>query len=154
MKIYIQQVDGVWSHSQHREDFESLSKEEYNMLGWYDLEPTPSPPVDINAFTTKEIYLDAENIARYRWSVTQRTGDDLARATSEKWHMVRTARTEMLSNTDFTQVADAPITTEKRAEWTTYRQALRDLTSQTDPFNITWPTSPDGRVTQIGIARA
>jgi len=50
-------------------------------------------------------------------------------------------------------VADAPITAEKRAEWVAYRQALRDLTTQTDPFNITWPASPDGRVTQIGIAR-
>ena len=26
----------------------------------------------------------------------------------------------------------------------TYRQALRDITNQSDPFDITWPTKPDG----------
>jgi len=59
----------------------------------------------------------------------------------------------MLANSDFTQVADAPITAEKRAEWVAYRQALRDLTLQADPFNVIWPVSPDGRVTQIGVVR-
>ena len=28
-------------------------------------------------------------------------------------------------------------------DWTTYRQALRDITEQADPFDITWPTKPD-----------
>lgn len=27
-------------------------------------------------------------------------------------------------------------------EWATYQQALRDITTQNDPFNITWPTPP------------
>jgi hypothetical protein len=153
MKIYIQQIDGVWGHSQFREDFESLPKEEYNAQGWYDFQPTPQPQVDTNAFTSKETYLDEENIARYRWTVTQKTGDELAQATREKWLMIRHDRTIMLSNSDFTQVADAPMTSEKRTEWATYRQALRDITTQTDPYNITWPASPDGRVTQIGVVR-
>ena len=26
----------------------------------------------------------------------------------------------------------------------TYRQALRDITDQSDPFDITWPAKPDG----------
>jgi len=153
MKIYIQQIDGAWTHIQHREDFESLPKEEYNAQGWYDFEPTPQPQVDLNAYTTYEVYLDSENIARYRWTVTQKTGDDLSQAINEKWLLVRAERTRTLSISDFTQISDAPVTSEKRVEWATYRQALRDLTTQTDPFNIAWPTSPDGRVTQIGIIR-
>ena len=30
----------------------------------------------------------------------------------------------------------------KRGEWETYRQELRDITTQPDPFNITWPSIP------------
>jgi hypothetical protein len=30
----------------------------------------------------------------------------------------------------------------RAAEWSAYRQALRDVTTQTDPFSITWPTKP------------
>ena len=31
-----------------------------------------------------------------------------------------------------------------RLDMTVYRQALRDITNQSDPFDITWPTKPDG----------
>lgn len=153
MKLYIQQIDGVWGHTQFRDDFESMTKEAYNARGWYDLEPTPQPEVDINVVCTYEIYLDDQNIARYRWTQTPKTGDALVQATKEKWRIVRFDRNDLLSKSDFTQLADAPITAEKRAEWVTYRQALRDITTQADPFNITWPVSPAGRVTQIGVVR-
>jgi len=153
MKLYIQQVDGVWGHSQFRDDFANTPKADYNAQGWYDFEPTPAPQIDLNAYTTKEVYLDAENVARYRWTVTLKTGSDLAQAVRDKWLITRADRNIMLTQSDFTQVADAPMTAEKRAEWATYRQALRDITTQADPFNIVWPTSPDGRVAQIGVAR-
>lgn len=28
-------------------------------------------------------------------------------------------------------------------DWCDYRQALRDITNQPDPFNIVWPTKPE-----------
>jgi hypothetical protein len=154
MKLYIQQINGAWGYSHYREDFVNMPKAEYNAQGWYDFEPTPQPAVDLRSFTTYTVYLDPDNVARYRWTVTMKTGDELAQAIRDKWLMVRTERTAMLASSDFTQIADAPVTAEKRAEWATYRQALRDITYQTDPFSIIWPNSPDGRVTQIGVARA
>lgn len=153
MKLYIQQIDGAWCNTQFREDFVNMPKAEYNAQGWYDLEPTPSPPGELNIINTHEVYLDSENIARYRWTTTMKTGEALAQAIRDKWIVIRVERTQMLTQSDFTQVADSPMTAEKRAEWAAYRQALRDLTTQTDPFNIVWPMSPDGRVTQIGIVR-
>ena len=42
---------------------------------------------------------------------------------------LRSARTRELSNTDWTQVPDSPLSDSKKAEWATYRQALRDLPS-------------------------
>jgi hypothetical protein len=153
MKLYIQQSNGVWGDTRFREDFINMPKEDYNAQGWYDLEPTGSPAIDFNQILTREVYLDSDNIAHYNWVVTLKTGDELSIAIRDKWRMIRTERTQMLASTDFTQVADCPITAEKRAEWATYRQALRDITTQADPFNLTWPASPDGRVIQIGVAR-
>ena len=50
---------------------------------------------------------------------------------------LRTHRNELLAASDWTQVADAPV---DKAAWATYRQALRDIPSQTDfPWNTTWP---------------
>jgi len=36
-------------------------------------------------------------------------------------------RFNLLQNSDWTQLPDVQMTAEKRAEWATYRQALRDL---------------------------
>lgn len=53
---------------------------------------------------------------------------------------MRKQRNEKLSECDWTQVADAPV---DKAVWATYRQALRDVTTQTGfPWTITWPESP------------
>jgi hypothetical protein len=52
----------------------------------------------------------------------------------------RFKRNQLLNNSDWTQVADAPV---DKAVWATYRQALRDLTAQAGfPQNITWPDEP------------
>ena len=53
---------------------------------------------------------------------------------------VRNSRTEMLKDCDWTQIADS---TADKAVWATYRQALRDITTQSGfPWTITWPESP------------
>jgi len=53
---------------------------------------------------------------------------------------VRKQRNEKLSECDWTQVTDAPVDKET---WATYRQALRDVTSQEGfPWTITWPDAP------------
>ena len=56
---------------------------------------------------------------------------------------LRTVRDGKLDSSDWTQIADAPLTDSKKAEWVTYRQALRDLpATASDPSNPTWPTEP------------
>ena len=52
----------------------------------------------------------------------------------------RLVRDHLLSASDWTQVADAPV---DAAAWATYRQALRDIPQQEGfPENITWPEAP------------
>lgn len=60
--------------------------------------------------------------------------------------VVRTIRNGLLEDSDWTQSPDSPLTTEKKTEWATYRQALRDVpatnSSVTDIDSVVWPTKP------------
>ena len=56
---------------------------------------------------------------------------------------LRELRSRYLAETDWTQIADNGLTNEKRMEWQTYRQALRDITdSYTSLDDVVWPTKP------------
>jgi len=55
---------------------------------------------------------------------------------------LRKRRNELLLSCDYTQLPDSPLTDEKKQEWATYRQALRDLPTTENPSNITWPNCP------------
>tara|TARA_B100000282_G_C31723497_1_gene487215 strand:- start:464 stop:739 length:276 start_codon:yes stop_codon:yes gene_type:complete len=68
---------------------------------------------------------------------------------------LRTERDKLLVESDWTQSPDSPLTDEKKKEWATYRQSLRDMTKtySTVPLDkkgymdwekVTWPTAPKG----------
>ena len=59
---------------------------------------------------------------------------------AEQATSVRASRKTKLAESDWTQVADAPV---DQAAWAAYRQALRDITTQAGfPWTITWPEQP------------
>jgi len=58
---------------------------------------------------------------------------------AEQWSIIRSERNRLLAECDWTQLADAPV---DPFAWITYREALRDITLQADPFNLTWPVAP------------
>jgi hypothetical protein len=59
---------------------------------------------------------------------------------AEQAKAVREQRDQKLKDSDWTQVADAPV---DKAVWATYRQALRDISTQeTFPWDIAWPDAP------------
>ena len=64
----------------------------------------------------------------------------IAAAIEKQWDTIRTERNKKLYECDWTQLPDAPVDS---VAWATYRQALRDVTSQTDPFEIVWPVKPE-----------
>ena len=59
---------------------------------------------------------------------------------------LRFERNALLTESDWTQTADSPLSDSKKAEWVTYRQALRDLpSSYTDDdeySDVVFPTPP------------
>jgi hypothetical protein len=69
--------------------------------------------------------------------VAELTEEELQSRIDSQWQVVRTQRNQLLKDSDWTQLADTPV---DKTLWATYRQELRDITTQPDPFNITWPT--------------
>lgn len=69
---------------------------------------------------------------------------------SESWKLnletlaaeVRENRNRLLAMSDWTQLPDSPLTDEKKVEWLTYRQALRDFPEIGDLENQVWPIAP------------
>ena len=57
-----------------------------------------------------------------------------------QWPVVRAERDAKLAASDWTQLPDVPLATKEA--WAVYRQALRDVTLQPDPFAIDWPVAP------------
>jgi len=66
-----------------------------------------------------------------------------AKIPDHKWNEVRGQRNRCLMVSDWTVLADSPLTTAKKNKWKTYRQSLRDITTQADPDNLDWPTAPE-----------
>ena len=55
----------------------------------------------------------------------------------------RMRRDSILKATDWTVLPDSPLSNSKKAEWQTFRQALRDIPDQAGfPANVTWPSKP------------
>jgi len=59
---------------------------------------------------------------------------------NSQWNSIKKLRNEILASLDWTQLSDVPLNTKEA--WASYRQQLRDITLQPDPFNITWPMPP------------
>lgn len=83
-------------------------------------------------FVANEEATVAEQEAAYRASIDEKVGTS-----------VRADRDQKLAASDWTQMADSPLTSEKKTEWATYRQSLRDLpTASGFPHTMTWPDEP------------
>jgi len=56
---------------------------------------------------------------------------------------LRAVRNHKLTESDWTQMADSSLTDSVKAEWVTYRTALKDITdSATSLDDVTWPEKP------------
>jgi len=75
------------------------------------------------------------------WTVRDLTAEEVASRDNAKADAVRAERNAKLAASDWTQVADAPV---DKAAWATYRQALRDISSQAGfPWVVDLPTIPE-----------
>jgi hypothetical protein len=71
--------------------------------------------------------------------VTDLSADESAAKVGAQWNVIRAERNKLLAESDWTQLPDASA---DAPAWATYRQALRDITTQANPFAIVWPERP------------
>jgi len=76
------------------------------------------------------------------YSVTDADTETINKRKEIKWSEIRSTRNTLLTESDWTQFQDSPITGSVLTDWQTYRQSLRDVTNQSDPYNISWPNKP------------
>lgn len=76
------------------------------------------------------------------WIVRDMTPAEKNEAIAAQWDVVDGERDAILYSCDWTQLPDVPLTPEQVGQWRVYRQQVRDVTNQPDPFNITWPVAP------------
>lgn len=61
----------------------------------------------------------------------------------EGWELIRSIRRYYLSASDWTQMADAPLSDNQKALWQAYRQALRDIPQvYTNYTDVVFPSIP------------
>jgi hypothetical protein len=73
----------------------------------------------------------------------QKAREEAIEASRDYWEELRSLRNRKLTQSDWTQVSDAPFAEEQKVSWQSYRQALRDLPENTeDPKNPVWPVAP------------
>lgn len=118
------------------EDISGLDLSSFNVV---TIEKVAKPSFDAKTqkITEGDPVLDSGKW-KQAWTVTSLTSDEITANNNNLWIGIRSVRDELLAECDWRACSDRTMS----EDWKTYRQALRDITTQSDPFNITWPTKP------------
>jgi len=144
MKIAIIENSIITAHGEHTEVFPNVSFPQDGLdLMWaqernaYQIQ-SDRTRLPTQKLTSVEPYI--ENGVVYDVIVENKTQDELDAETAQKANEVRSKRNMLLTQSDWTQLADAPV---DNLAWAVYRQALRDITLQAGfPFNVDFPVNP------------
>lgn len=134
-----QSLPNVWSNISN---FNTLDDNTVKGFGWL-------PYTFIEGQTGDDYIILASNFEILENEVIEhqitrlKTDEEKEQDKQNMWKIVREERNKKLSECDWTQLADSPLTNQKQTEWQIYRQSLRDITTQLNPFSIEWPTPPE-----------
>lgn len=120
-----------------------LTPEQIELFGVHQLKLV-TPPYYDPATQTREHgpALLVDGVWTQNYIVSELDPGVAAEKAEAQWEAVRAERNKLIASTDWTQLPDSPLTNVQAAAWAEYRQALRDITTQADPFNIVWPEQP------------
>ena len=116
-----------------------IGEETMTQFDLYEVGQTPKPN-DYTKNITEGTPTLIDGVYYKSWVETDATAAEISYRVENQWETIRIQRNELLTECDWTQLADIP--SETKAIWSEYRQSLRDITSQTNPFSITWPVKP------------
>ena len=145
LRIIDETINYPYSIPQLRNAFPNVSLPaeltDASLIEWdmYVVIPTPMP-TDYTKNITEGTPVLTDGVYYQNWIQTNASQSEIDYRLENQWFIIRETRNELLSECDWTQLADIP--TETKSIWSEYRQSLRDITSQTNPFSITWPVKP------------
>ena len=106
----------------------------------------PIQRLEIQQDYTKNISEDIpeliDGVWTENWIIVDATQEEIDERLTNKWWEVRDERNARLNSSDWTQITDSPLTEEQKNAWRQYRQELRDITNQANPFEIIFPVQP------------
>lgn len=106
------------------------------VISWEDFDRETENLVTVEPYVKDSKVYTCLKVAKTEQEVQEYTNSQKLAAENQ----VRFQRNQLLKDSDWTQVADAPV---DKTAWATYRQALRDITSQEGfPFSVVFPTPP------------
>lgn len=105
----------------------------------FEVRQTPKPN-DYTKNISEGTPILIEGVYYQNWEQTNASESEINSRIEIKWEEIRQIRNELLQECDWTQLSDIP--TEIKTAWQSYRQLLRDVTTQTNPFDIVWPVKP------------
>jgi hypothetical protein len=114
-----------------------LTPEQVVQFGVYQLKLVTPPYFDPATQVREEgpaVLIDG--VWTQNYIVSDLSADESAAKVGAQWIVIRAERNKLLAASDWTQLPDASA---DAAAWATYRQALRDITTQDNPFSIVWP---------------
>jgi hypothetical protein len=138
VKGYPQPLPRNWADVSN---FYLLEDEQVRSYGWYPVRFVPAEKTDNDVVIGQSFVIEGDEVVQYE-QIRPKTESEIAEETNQKWQNIRSQRNSLLSESDWTQLPDSPLSSEKKTEWSVYRQELRDVTSQSDPNNIIWPVKP------------
>lgn len=113
-------------------------------IGWYDDTIHQTLPDHFIQVTDKEYQVYKDQVAS-NIDIIHRNKKYIVKLDPPKmtWDMIKLMRNDLLADSDWIMVEDSPFSPEKKAEWRTYRQALRDITQNfSSPESVIWPIKP------------
>jgi len=105
----------------------------------YVVTTTPMPN-DYTKNITEGTPVLTDGVYYQNWIEINATESEINYRLENQWEEIRIIRNELLKESDWTQLNDISETIKDL--WSTYRQELRDVTNQQNPFNIEWPVKP------------
>ena len=131
-------LPNTWANVSNFDLFDSETLKNY---GWYPYRFVEAQKDVYDIIDGSYFSIEENEVVEYQ-TTRKKSEQDIQNEIDNQWGNVRARRNIDLVASDWTQVLDSPFTEEQKELWRLYRQALRDITLQTDPFNINWPIKP------------
>lgn len=120
-----------------------LPEEKLFPLGWRRYSFVPWEGDMVRKVTVASTFEITATDCIERQQVREKTQEELDQEIESLWPGIRSVRNQLLTESDWTQLYDSPLSVEKKTEWATYRQDLRSIPQDfSNPHSVVWPTPP------------